>query len=75
MRVFSVGELWGPLSCEMDGCPEKDAYNILLTDQENAMLPEESGPTAIAYIFSARLGYVLCDKHLEQQLNNNRGVE
>jgi hypothetical protein len=60
LRRFTVGELWGPFPCEVDGCREKECFTILLTDEENKSLPMQSGPEAVAYIFKHNLGKAEC---------------
>lgn len=62
MRDFVFGEMYGPFRCEYDDCGA-DTYMIRLTDEENDQLPEQSGPTAVHYIFSHNLGIPLCDNH------------
>lgn len=62
MRYFTVGELWGPFTCDHPGCKKK-TFTIKLTDEENASLPYESGPEAITFIFTKKLGKAVCSKH------------
>ena len=66
-RIFAVGELYGPMVCEHcdgDVMCRAEAWSFLLTDEENKLLPEESGPKAVTFIFAEGLGVALCDKHL-----------
>lgn len=65
MRVFTVGDLWGPLSCEHPGC-KKETHTLLLTDEENRSLPEQTGPKAVQHIFENKLGVATCDNHFEE---------
>jgi len=63
MRHFTVGELWGPLAPCRCGA-ESDC--IILTDAENASLPEPSGPEAVTFIFKNELGIDSCWKCIPQ---------
>ena len=67
MRIFTVDELWGPYDCEIKGpnC-EGEAWALILTDEENKSLPEQSGPAAVKHILDHRLGKVACDTCLER---------
>lgn len=59
MRVFTVSESWGPLkSCRCG----QESWTIVLTDEENATLPEQSGPMAVAHILTHKLGVICCSK-------------
>ena len=67
MRLFRLGEEWGPVRCEEimpngDRCGEL-SWCIELTDEENASLPESTGPRAMLSIYDRHLGKVLCHKH------------
>ncbi len=67
MRDFMLNELYGPIPCEhktetVRDCKE-DTLIVRLTDEENAKLPEPSGPVATKYILKERLGTALCEKH------------
>jgi hypothetical protein len=64
MRLFTVGERWGPLPCEYPNCQRKDALTIVLSDEENNLLPEKTGSAAFRFILSNRLGLVACDEHI-----------
>ena len=66
MRIFSVSELWGPYRCEHEHDGKKcgaETFDIVLTDEENGLLPEETGPKAITFILQNRLGRALCEVH------------
>ena len=66
-RIFTVSELYGPLPCEHkegDVKCEKEAFAILLSAEENASLPEDSGPVAVRHILRKGVGIVLCEEHL-----------
>lgn len=63
-RLFTVGDLWGPLSCEVNRCGNS-TYTIKLSVEENERLPEPTDtPVAITYIFNNRLGTAMCRKCL-----------
>lgn len=64
MRLFTVGERWGPLSCEYPNCQRKNAFTIVLSDEESNLLPEKTGLTALRFIISNRFGLVVCDEHI-----------
>lgn len=68
MRIYTTGELHGGgdgMKCEhSSGCAER-SWSILLSDAENATLPEQLGHKAILFIFENKLGTVLCDDHME----------
>lgn len=63
MRDFWFSELWGPFDCEVKGEKCKTtAWMITLTDEENAKLPEQTGPDAASFILREKLGIAVCDK-------------
>lgn len=68
MRIFTVGELYGPLSCEYVTRQRRrcgrECYSILLTAAENAELPVKTGPEAVNHIFVMRLGKAGCGRHM-----------
>jgi hypothetical protein len=66
-RYFTVGELWGPCPCLVDGCPSYLAWTIKLTAEENNKLPEQSGPEAVKYIFKHKLGIPMCESCLGKE--------
>lgn len=70
-RIFSVGELWGPMKCDVTKkngrrCG-RESWSLLLTRQENESLPVESGPDAVTFIFRNNLGVALCEEHLPKE--------
>jgi hypothetical protein len=66
MRIFTIGEAWGPLTCEQFGCCRSGAFKILLSDRENGTLPELNGSKAMQFILDNQLGTVLCDECVEK---------
>jgi hypothetical protein len=62
MRVFTVNEVWGPFPCDHPGC-KRDAFTLLLTDEEDQSLPEKTGPEAVRFIFKNKLGVATCEEH------------
>lgn len=64
MRIFTFSEFWGPFLCESAGC-ENSAFAVILTDEENASLPEDSGPETAAFILKKSLGKAACDECLK----------
>lgn len=64
MRIFTFGELWGPFPCEQALC-KKDAFAVVLSDEENRSLPEDSGPKAAAFILRKGIGKATCDECLK----------
>lgn|GEM_PF-247141 len=82
MRLFTFSELWGPFPCEHPDCT-KQTFTVILTDEENARLPEESGEKAAAFILRHKLGKAVCDEHCgnkqmaitKEQLLNCSGVK
>ncbi len=64
MRLYTVNmDLWGPLKpCN---CGNK-SVGIILTEEENERLPEDSGPTATHYIFANKLGTDICGECLRK---------
>jgi hypothetical protein len=66
-RLFTVSELWGPLHCKQ--C-RREAWTIVLSPEDNASLPEQSGPQAVVFIFTNGLGTVFCDEHLLAEIGH-----
>jgi len=62
MRYFTFGEAWGPFDCEHPDCKE-ETNTIRLTDEENELLPEQTGPRVANFILENGLGIVVCKKH------------
>lgn len=57
---FSLGELYGPITCEHDGCPE-NAWHIWMTEQEMCGAMKQEYPTR--FVFEKRIGRALCKQH------------
>jgi len=57
---FSVGELFGPMHCEVDGCG-KECWSIWMTRAEYDALPEEN---RVGHVFTKSIGTALCDDHV-----------
>ena len=70
IRLFTVGELWGPMRCEKEGCHHW-TDTIALTNNENDSLPEKYGHNAVEYIFDNHLGVVMCDECLRKFLEES----
>lgn len=66
MREFVCGELWGPFRCEIKRC-HKWTHTIVLSDKENKLLPEQSGPKAVSFIFDEKLGIAKCEHCLRKK--------
>ena len=64
-----MGELHGGsegMKCEhKSGCDNR-SWTVFLTDEENKLLPEQSGPEAALFINQQKLGVVLCREHSKE---------
>lgn len=59
MRIFSFGGTYGPFNCETHCTNE--AWDCVLTDEENATLPQPSGPEAAKFILCQGIGRMACE--------------
>lgn len=65
MCLFSLGEAWGPVSCEDPGCAcKRDIQTVQLTEKEWKQLLNIPGSKAAAVIIEEKMGTALCSKHL-----------
>ena len=60
MIPFSLGELYGPIKCEHDGCGD-ESWFIWMTPEEYAMAKEQGNPTL--HVFENKIGTAMCKKH------------
>lgn len=58
-RHFTLGDEWGPAKCEMNDCGA-ETDTIVLSEDENRLLPVKSGPEAVSYILDNKLGRAMC---------------
>ena len=78
MRIFSFSEAYGPFPCEAEvklvhetqRC-KKQAWDVLLTDEENKSLPEQTGAVAAKHILVKGVGKMLCEDCLEIERKQN----
>ena len=71
MRTFSFSEAYGPFPCEgklaTKGACAEQAWDVLLTDEENEALPENAGPIAAKHILQGGIGKMLCEDCLDEE--------
>jgi len=67
MKLFTVGELWGPFQCDYPGCDEM-TFTLRLTDVEYESLPVKYGSEAINIIFDKEMGKAVCTKHTNEEI-------
>lgn len=60
--IFSYNEVFGPFSCEVDGCG-KEAWHIAVSEDEQ--LPDGDRFERSCFIFRNNLGRAVCDEHLK----------
>lgn len=58
-RAFTVGDLYGPLRCEIDNCGQATS-TLILTEAENHSLEVKQGSEAVNIIFERNLGIAVC---------------
>lgn len=65
MHIFTFSDEWGPFKCEVPGCT-KEAWNVILSDDEYMTLPDTGGPAVANYILRNKLGTTVCKTCLKQ---------
>lgn len=64
MHIFTFSEAWGPFKCEVPGCT-KEAWNVILSDDEYTTLPDTGGSIVADYILHNKLGTAICKSCLK----------
>lgn len=57
--IFSYNEVFGPFSCEMDGCGE-EAWEIVITPEEALKLPDGERFEKACFVFRNNMGKAVC---------------
>jgi|WetSurMetagenome_2_1015567.scaffolds.fasta_scaffold1352463_1 hypothetical protein len=66
--VFTYNEVYGPFDCETPGCTNDEAWSIIISDEENKLLPQGDRFERSNFVFKNNLGTAICDDCLAKKL-------